>query len=155
LRFESAVTFEHFENTVPDYPIKEHAQTYPFRYADEDILNLGRALTHHYHPRSVTKWALQFLDASDTTDTMKMLRAMTHGIRDQFGYGRRFEKGVRTPEETLLLGSGSCRDVAVLMTEGVRSLGVAAGHTPGCRPIFPARAGSILTRRTASSETGT
>jgi transglutaminase-like putative cysteine protease len=131
LRFESAVTLEHFENTVPEYPLEEYARTYPFRYADEDILNLERALAHHYHARSVAKWALQFLDASDTTGTMKMLRAMTHGIREQFEYNRRLEKGVQTPEETLLCGRGSCRDFAVLMMEGARSLGVAARFVSG------------------------
>jgi transglutaminase-like putative cysteine protease len=131
LRFESAVTLEHFENTVPEYPLEEHARTYPFRYADEDILNLERALSHHYHAGNVTKWALQFLDASETTGTMKMLRAMTHGIRDQFEYSRRVEKGVQTPDETLLRGKGSCRDFAVLMMEGARSLGVAARFVSG------------------------
>jgi transglutaminase-like putative cysteine protease len=56
---------------------------------------------------------------------MKILRAMTHGIRDQFTYIRRIEKGVQTPDETLKNRGGSCRDFAVLMMEGARSLGIA------------------------------
>ena len=32
---------------------------------------------------------------------MKILRSMTHGIRDQFTYSRRIEKGVQSPDETL------------------------------------------------------
>jgi hypothetical protein len=35
LRFESMVTLEHFENSVPEYPLEEHARTYPFCYSDE------------------------------------------------------------------------------------------------------------------------
>jgi hypothetical protein len=48
---------------------------------------------------------------------MKILRAMTRGIREQFTYTRRIEKGVQTPEETLRMRQGSCRDFAVLMME--------------------------------------
>ena len=131
LRFESTVTLEHFENTMPEYPLEEYARTYPFRYADEDFPNLVRALAHHYPGESVATWALQFLDPADTTDTMKMLRAMTCGIRKEFLYARRSEKGVQTPEETLQTRRGSCRDFAVLMMEATRSLGVAARFVSG------------------------
>jgi len=131
LRFESEVTLEHFEISLPEYPLEEYARTYPFRYSDEDFPNLVRPLTHHYPDKAVSNWALQFLDASDATDTMKVLRAMTHGIRNQFNYNRRVEKGVQTPEETLRIKSGSCRDFAVLMMEGARSLGIAARFVSG------------------------
>jgi transglutaminase-like putative cysteine protease len=131
LRFESTVTLEHFETSQPEYPIEEHARTYPFRYSDEDFPNLERALAQHYPGASVSKWALQFLDPSDTTGTMKILSAMTRGIRQQFQYTRRVEKGVQTPEETLRNRRGSCRDFAVLMMEGARSLGLAARFVSG------------------------
>ena len=131
LRFESAVTLEHFENPIPEYPLEEYARTYPFRYSDEDFPNLARALAQNYPGESVAKWALQFLDPADTTSTMKMLRAMTRGIGEEFTYARRIEKGVQTPEETLRKREGSCRDFAVLMMEGARSLGVAARFVSG------------------------
>jgi transglutaminase-like putative cysteine protease len=131
LRFESTVTLEHFETSQPEYPIEEHARTYPFRYSDEDFPNLERALAQHYTGAGVSKWALQFLDPSDTTGTMKILSAMTRGIRQQFQYTRRVEKGVQTPEETLRNRRGSCRDFAVLMIEASRSLGIAARFVSG------------------------
>ncbi len=131
LSFESAVTLEHFENSLPEYPLEEYARTYPFRYSDEDFPNLERPLAHHYDSTRVSEWALQFLDAADTTPTMKILRAMTHGIREQFTYARRVEKGVQTPEKTLLSRQGSCRDFAVLMMEASRSLGIAARFVSG------------------------
>ena len=131
LRFESVVTLEHFETTMPEYPIEEYARTYPFRYSDEDFPNLERALFRHCPVGSVSKWALQFLDPSDTTGTMKILRAMTHGIREQFIYTRRIEKGVQTPEETLRHRRGSCRDYAVLMIDAARSLGIASRFVSG------------------------
>lgn len=140
LRFESTVTLEHFDNTSPAYPLEEYARTYPFRYSDEDFPNLAPALSQHYPSESVSTWALQYLDAADTTDTMKMLRAMTCGIRNDFAYMRRVEKGVQTPEETLRTRRGSCRDFAVLMMEATRSLGVAARFVSGY--IFtPGRSG--------------
>jgi transglutaminase-like putative cysteine protease len=131
LRFESTVTLEHFENSLPEYPLEEYARTYPFRYSDEDFPNLVRALTPHYPAASVSNWALQFLDPSPTTGTVRVLRAMTHGIRRQFTYIRRLEKGVQTPERTLASQQGSCRDFAVLMMEGARSLGIAARFVSG------------------------
>jgi transglutaminase-like putative cysteine protease len=131
LRFESVVTLEHFESTVPEYPLEEYARSYPFQYSDGDFLNLGRGLHNHFSNVEVGNWALQFLDPSSTTGTMKILRAMTHGIRDQFTYSRRIEKGVQTPDETLRNRSGSCRDFAVLMMEAARSLGIATRFVSG------------------------
>jgi transglutaminase-like putative cysteine protease len=131
LRFESTVTLEHFDSSMPEYPLEEYAREYPFRYSEEDFPNLALALGRHYPGESVLEWALQFLDPSDTTGTMKILRAMTRGIREEFSYARRTEKGVQTPEETLRLRRGSCRDFAVLMMEGARSLGLAARFVSG------------------------
>jgi len=131
LSFESEVTLEHFETTLPEYPLEEYARTYPFRYSDEDFPNLVRPLALHYPGEKVSKWALQFLDPSDVTDTVKVLRAMTLGIRKQFAYTRRIEKGVQSPEKTLLTEKGSCRDFAVLMMEGARALGIAARFVSG------------------------
>lgn len=131
LRFESTVTLEHFEDTLPEYPLEDYARQYPFRYSDEDLPNLTRALDRHYPGERVAKWALQFLDSAIATGTMKMLRAMNYGIREQIRYNRRVEKGVQTPEETLLIGRGSCRDFAVLMMDAVRSLGIAARFVSG------------------------
>jgi len=131
LRFESTVTLEHTETSLPEYPIEVYARTYPFRYSDEDFPSLERALAHHYPSFSVSQWALQFLDPFETTGTMKILTAMNNGIRRQLKYTVRSEKGVQTPEETLMSGRGSCRDFAVLMMEAARSLGIAARFVSG------------------------
>jgi len=131
LRFESVVTLEHYESTPPEYPLEESAQTYPFRYSDGDFSNLGRGLTNHFPCAETGKWALQFLDSATSTGTMKILRSMTHGIRETLTYSRRIEKGVQTPDETLRSGRGSCRDFAVLMMEAARSLGIATRFVSG------------------------
>jgi transglutaminase-like putative cysteine protease len=131
LRFDSTVTLEHVETTLPDYPLEEYSKTYPFRYSEDELPNLGRALVHHYPSDDVRRWAHQFLDSSGDTETMSLLRFMTLGIKQDFLYTRRSEKGVQSPSETLDRRRGSCRDFAVLMMEAVRSLGLAARFVSG------------------------
>ena len=41
LRFESTVTLEHFETVLPDYPLEEFAERYPFSYSEEELPNLS------------------------------------------------------------------------------------------------------------------
>ncbi len=131
LRFDSTVTLEHVETTLPDYPLEEYSKTYPFDYSADELPNLGRALLHHYPSDDIRPWARQFLDSSGTTETMSLLRCMTLGIKKDFRYTRRSEKGVQSPSETLASRRGSCRDFAVLMMEAVRSLGLAARFVSG------------------------
>src|SRR5260370_28004702 len=121
LRFDSSVTLEHFENTLPKYPLEEYAKTYPFRYSDEELANLARALVNQHPSDSLSGWVSQFLDPSGVTRTMSLLRSMTVGIKQDFHYTRRMEKGVQSPTETLRSRCGSCRDFAVLMIDAMRS----------------------------------
>jgi transglutaminase-like putative cysteine protease len=131
LRFDSSVALEHFENTLPEYPIEDYAKRYPFRYSDEDLPSLARALVNQHPSDTLTHWACQFLDPSGSTETMTILRSMTRGIRQDFDYRRRTEKGVQNPRETIETRSGSCRDFAVLMIEAARALGLAARFVSG------------------------
>ena len=131
LRFESVVTLQHFENSLPEYPVEEYANNHPFKYSDEDIPILALALAQHYPTENVRKWASEFRNPSGTTGTVNLLRSMTLGIRKQFLYMRRSQKGVQSPDETLQSRRGSCRDFAVLMMEATRSLGIAARFVSG------------------------
>ncbi len=131
LRFDSSVTLEHFENTLPEYPLEEYAVTYPFRYSDEELPNLAGALVIEHPSEILSRWVGQFLDPSGVTGTITMLRSMTLGISKDFRYIRRAAKGVQTPDETLESRCGSCRDFAVLMIEATRSLGLAARFVSG------------------------
>jgi transglutaminase-like putative cysteine protease len=139
LRFDSTVTLEHIETALPDYALEIEAQTYPFRYSSDDQPELMRALIRHYPGDEVSRWAERFLSPSGSTGTMALLEAMTLGIRDEFDYVRRAEKGVQRPEDTLRHGAGSCRDFALFMMEAVRSLGLAARFVSGY--IFVPQAG--------------
>jgi len=131
LRFESTVTLEHVETALPDYALDPDAKTYPFAYPSDDRPDLTRALKRHCPATDVDHWAASFLAPSGSTGTIALLRSMTLGIREQFVYSRRIERDVQTPSETLQRGRGTCRDFALLMIEGVRSLGLAARFVSG------------------------
>jgi transglutaminase-like putative cysteine protease len=131
LRFKSVVTLEHFETSLPDYPLEEFAEQYPFSYSAEELPNLNLALVQHYPSEDAKRWVRKFLNPSGTTGTMDLLRRMTLAIKQDFVYTRRSAKGVQNPTQTLETRCGSCRDFAVLMMEGARSLGLAARFVSG------------------------
>jgi transglutaminase-like putative cysteine protease len=131
LGFDSTVTLEHIETELPHYALEPEAAVYPFAYACDALPDLAQALQRRFPADDIDRWAASFLPPSGSTDTIALLRAMTVGIREQLAYLRRTERGVQTPCETLRNGSGSCRDFALLMIEGVRSLGLAARFVSG------------------------
>ena len=131
LRFDSTITLEHLETALPDYALETGAHTFPFRYSDDEQPDLVGGLARQYPSDDVGPWVKRFLTASGSTTTMSLLHSMTRGIKEEFVYLRRSEKGVQSPGDTLRRRSGSCRDFAVLMMEAVRSLGLAARFVSG------------------------
>jgi transglutaminase-like putative cysteine protease len=131
LCFDSTITLELTETPLPDYALASGAATYPFQYSDDERPDLFGGLTRQYPSDDLDPWVARFLTSSGSTNTMTLLDSMTRGIKEEFAYVRRSEKGVQSPGETLRLRSGSCRDFAVLMMEAVRSLGVAARFVSG------------------------
>jgi transglutaminase-like putative cysteine protease len=131
LRFESVVALEHIESVSPEYRLEPLARTYPFAYSSAERADLARGMERRHPTEDVQQWAARFLGSSGSMDTVSLLRSMTVEIGEQFGYRRRAERGVQTPSDTLQRGYGSCRDFALLMIEGVRSLGLAARFASG------------------------
>lgn len=113
--------------------IDEYARTYPFGYDPEDMPDLQRSIERHYpDPTHVLgRWARSFVRQDGPTGTIAMLEAMTLRIHRQFTYKGRHEAGIQPPPDTLRLGTGSCRDFAVLMIEALRCLGFAARFVSG------------------------
>jgi transglutaminase-like putative cysteine protease len=133
LRFESVIRLDHSSTNALDFQIEEYAKRYPFTYGSEEMPDLLRSIERQYldPEHEIDRWARQFLWHDGRADTTELLAAMTHAIRQNLTYVAREESGIQDPIRTLRLGSGSCRDFAVLMMEAVRSLGLAAHFVSG------------------------
>jgi transglutaminase-like putative cysteine protease len=56
---------------------------------------------------------------------------MTQTVHRTFRHVARYEKGIQDPVRTITLGSGSCRDLAMLMVAALRSRGIATRFVSG------------------------
>jgi transglutaminase-like putative cysteine protease len=139
LRFESRIRLVHSPTPPFDFPIAEHAQTYPFSYDAEEMPDLLRSIERRYGDRNnvLYHWARRFIPASGRIETHALLAAITNTIKKDFEYRSRIEEGIQDPLTTLHLGTGSCRDFAILMIEAVRSLGLAARFVSGYLHVRP------------------
>lgn len=117
----------------PNYSLDPSAELFPFSYGPIEAPDLAR-LAERQLPdpdRVVDAWARRFLAGSKPLRTLEVMEAMTHAIKADFTYGARHEEGTQSAAQTLRLGSGTCRDYAVLMMEALRSLGLAARFVTG------------------------
>ena len=133
LRFDSTIRLDHSATNVLDFQLEDYAREYPFCYGAEEYPDLLRSIERQYldPERRIDHWAYEFLRKASSTDTRELLHAMTYAIKERFTYIARDEPGTQDPLLTLQLGSGSCRDFALLMMEAVRSLGLAARFVSG------------------------
>jgi transglutaminase-like putative cysteine protease len=118
---------------LPVYSLDETAELFPFSYNSDEIPDLAR-LAERQMPdpdRKVDAWARHVVSDASGKQTLTVLEAMTHAIKAEFDYNARYEEGTQTAVQTLALGSGTCRDFAVLMMEALRSFGVAARFVTG------------------------
>ncbi len=114
-------------------PLAISAEYLPFAYAPEDRIDLEPYLRPHTEDPdgALIEWTHQFLSDRGRTSTLDTLTRMNALIGKTLTYAARDEEGTQSPVRTLELGSGSCRDYALLMMEAVRRLGVAARFVSG------------------------
>lgn len=123
------------ELTAPVWPVFAIAATavqYPFLYSDDEWRDLGALTIPQYADAGsqLSQWVEGFIFARPT-DTLSLLKDICHGVSTQISYQSREVEGTQSPIETLNRGWGSCRDLAVLLTEAVRILGFGARIVSG------------------------
>jgi len=133
LRIVCSFTIEHAHSQNLELPIDPGAAIFPFTYSVQDYLDLQKYLRPHYDdPKGeLADWARSFVRTDEQNLTRDILVRMNQQIRDSFTYAERIEEGTQTPLQTLALGSGACRDFALLMMEAARRLGVATRFVSG------------------------
>ena len=104
-------------------------ESYPFVYPSE----LARDLLPYTAAEQAGPRLQAFLKTlpSGNQGTVSLLTTLNQRVRDAIRYTTRLEHGVQSPEETLQLGSGSCRDSAWLLVQVFRQLGMAARFVSG------------------------
>ena len=132
LSVESRMTVDLGAQAWPVFDIAAAAQQYPFRYADEDWIDLGALARPQYVDVAgrLSDWVEGFV-MGRPTDTLSLLQDVAGGVSNRISYQSREVEGTQGPLETLDRGWGSCRDIAVLFAEAVRTLGFGARIVSG------------------------
>jgi transglutaminase-like putative cysteine protease len=112
--------------------IERYAGTYPVQYDSDELFDLGPYLIA-YQPQDqeiLAAWVAQVLPELPG-GSLQVLGELATSIHRTFRYARREEEGVQMPTETIRLGTGTCRDFALLFMDAARSLGFAARFVTG------------------------
>jgi transglutaminase-like putative cysteine protease len=112
-----------------DFFLEEAAETIPFAYDPALKEELAPYLRHAPPGPLLEKWLAAV--PREETPTINFLVALNQRLANETEYLIRMEPGVQTPEETLQLARGSCRDTGWLLVEILRNLGLAARFVSG------------------------
>ena len=112
-----------------DFFVEESATEWPFAY-DAD---LKADLAPYLEVEAVGRAFEDFVAGIDRSEkgTVNFLVGLNRHVSHAVRYTIRMEPGVQTPDETLSIGSGSCRDSSWLLVQTLRRLGFAARFVSG------------------------
>lgn len=113
-----------------DFFVEEEATTWPFQYPAD----IREDLAIYMKPEPTGPALQAFMatvDQSKDQKTVDMIVELNARLQREIGYIIRLEPGVQTPEDTLTLAKGSCRDTSWLLVQVLRHLGFAARFVSG------------------------
>lgn len=112
-----------------DFFVEDYAQDYPFDYPEQ----LRKELQPYLETGSQGPLFDALLENVDRREKPinDFLVEVNQSIEQAIKYRVRLEPGVQTPEETLVLEEGSCRDSAWLLAQLLRQLGLATRFASG------------------------
>ena len=132
LTVRSDLTVRRYGHDDPIGRLTRHTGPYPFAYDREESIDLAplTALLFPDDRDALGAWLAAGIPTVPG-ETIALLDALVQAIHAGFAYSRRETAGVQSPAETIRLGSGTCRDFAVLFMEAARHLGFAARFVTG------------------------
>lgn len=113
-----------------DFFLEPEAETLPFEYDPLVKRDLQPYLDIEPAGPRLQAWLKNF-KAPQNDPTIPFLMDLNGQLQRQIEYVVRMEPGVHTPEETLELGCGSCRDTGWLLVQILRNLGIASRFVSG------------------------
>ncbi len=99
----------------------------------------------------VKEWVRNAINLQAVSGAEDVVSAVARTIRKSVKYQRREAKGVQTPTMTIAQQSGSCRDMATLMLEALRVLGLPARFASGYLDCAASEAGRASTHAWAEA----
>ncbi len=112
-----------------DFFIEPYAETFPFRYEPQLAGELAPYLELDPCGPALDAWVSGV--SRDKKQLTNFLVDLNFRLHQEIRYVIRMEPGVQSPDETLALRSGSCRDSAWLLVQILRRLGLAARFVSG------------------------
>jgi transglutaminase-like putative cysteine protease len=131
IRFVSKIRLNHRPARFRASDIDHSARCYPFVYRFDDLPDLKRYTRLPPARRELDHWSAALLRKDNSADFYELLVGMTQIIQKTIKHVSRHQEGIQDSVHTLTLGSGSCRDVAVLMITALRARGIAARFVSG------------------------
>jgi transglutaminase-like putative cysteine protease len=116
-----------------EWRIAQFARSFPFQYPPEEHIDLMvyRLPSYPYDDTNLLGWLSDLYGPGQLVDTLDLLNNLNTHIYRSFKYDSRDAQGVQLPNETLMRGSGTCRDFAVFMMEAARYWGFGARFVTG------------------------
>ena len=117
-----------------DFFLTEEAETMPAEYPDVIKKDLAPYLEVLSQPKDIGPLfnsLVKELKYEKDIRTIDHLVMVNSKVNQLLGYTLRMEPGIQTPEETLKLKKGSCRDFAWLLAQILRAQGIATRFVSG------------------------
>ncbi|MGD9660176.1 MAG: DUF2126 domain-containing protein [Porticoccaceae bacterium] len=129
LSFDVEVIAEMTAYNPFDFFVETYAEKFPFKYEKQLLKELVPYMEKCKGTPLLRKWLASVPKGKiPINDFLVMLNQK---LQKDIDYSLRFEPGVQTPEQTLALKKGSCRDTGWLLVQILRHLGLAARFVSG------------------------
>jgi len=152
----------HFRNEVllhqttpfPQRPVRgDTPSKFPVQFSEMESAVATAYLASSY-PTDVARvkeWINTTINPAIFCNAAEIVASVARTISKTIKYRRREDKGVQSPSLTLSAGSGSCRDMATLMLEALRTLGFPARFASGYLECSASEAGRASTHAWAEA----